>query len=92
VEGAGILAKAVYSTLTGNYGGLQMPMVYSDNMVLQRDIPLNISGIADAGEKVTIEINGQKQTTKAAENGKWNTTLATPAATASDINSLRVRQ
>lgn len=76
VEGAGILAKTVYSTLTGNYGGLQMPMVYSDNMVLQRDIPLNISGIADAGGKVTIEINGQRQTTKAGENGKWSITLS----------------
>ena len=53
-----------------------MPMVYSDNMVLQRDIPLNISGIADSGEKVTLEINGQKQTTKAGENGKWSITLS----------------
>lgn len=75
VEGAGILAKTVCSALTGNYGGLQMPMVYSDNMVLQRDIPLNISGTANAGEKVTVGINGQKQTTQAGNNGKWTVTL-----------------
>lgn len=75
VEGAGILAKTACSALTGNYGGLQMSMVYSDNMVMQRDIPQNISGIADAGEKVTIEMNGQKQTVKAGENGNWTITL-----------------
>lgn len=75
IEGAGILAKTVYTTLTGNYGGLQMPQIYSDNMVLQRETSLKISGIANAGEKVTVEINGQKQTTNAGENGKWNVTL-----------------
>ena len=36
-EGAAILAKTVYSALTGDYGGLQMPDIYSDGMVLQRN-------------------------------------------------------
>ena len=29
-EGAGIIARTVYRALTGNYGGLQMPVIYSD--------------------------------------------------------------
>lgn len=74
-EGAGILAKTVYQALTGNYGGLQMPVTYSDNMVLQREKPLTISGTANAGEKVTVKIAGQKKETVTGANGKWSVTL-----------------
>ncbi len=74
-EGAGILAKTVYQALTGNYGGLQMPVTYSDNMVLQREKPLTISGTANAGEKVTVKIAGQKKETVTGANGNWSVTL-----------------
>src|SRR5699024_9543838 len=57
-EGAGIMARTVCQALTGDYGGLQMPMTYSDNMVLQRDKPLRIAGTGHAGEKVTVDIAG----------------------------------
>lgn len=75
-EGAGILAKTIYRELTGDYGGLQMPPVYSDHMILQRDKPLTVSGIANAGQKVTVRIAGQKRETRTAANGKWSVTLA----------------
>ena len=74
-EGAGILARTIYQELTGNYGGLQMPVTYSDNMVLQREKPLPVSGTANAGEKVTVQIAGQKKETVTASNGKWSVTL-----------------
>ena len=74
-EGAGILARTVYGALTGDYGGLQLPAIYSDRMVLQRDQPLPISGIANQGEKVTVTLAGQKKETVAGTNGKWTVTL-----------------
>lgn len=74
-EGAGILAKTIYGELTGNYGGLQMPVTYTDNMVLQREKPLPVSGTANAGEKVTVQIAGQKKEAITAANGKWSVTL-----------------
>lgn len=74
-EGAAILAKTVYSAITGDYGGLAMSPVYTDNMVLQRDEPLLIQGIADAGEKVTVAVNGVKALATAANDGKWHVTL-----------------
>ena len=74
-EGAGILAKTICQELTGNYGGLQMPVTYSDNMVLQREKPLPITGIANAGQKITVQIAGQKKETVTAPNGKWSVTL-----------------
>lgn len=51
-----MLARTVYSAILGNYGGLQMPITYSDNMVLQRNRALTIHGTANAGEKVTVNI------------------------------------
>lgn len=74
-EGAGILAKTICQELTGNYGGLQMPVTYSDNMVLQREKPLPITGIANAGQKITVQIAGQKKETVTPPNGKWSVTL-----------------
>ncbi len=74
-EGAGIIARSIFSTLTGKYGGLQLSPLYSDNMVLQRNMPLTIQGIADAGEKITVRIGSQKQVTSTLANGKWQVTL-----------------
>lgn len=74
-EGAGILAKTVCSAITGNFGGLQLSELYSDNMVLQRDAPLTIQGKANAGDKIVVKLAGQQATAKAADNGRWAVTL-----------------
>ena len=71
VEGAAILAKTVYEGITGDFGGLKLSGMYSDNMVLQHGEVLTIHGKADAGQKVTVAIAGQKKKTVAASNGKW---------------------
>lgn len=71
VEGAAILAKTVYEGITGDFGGLQMSDMYSDNMVLQHGQTLTIRGKANAGESVQVKIAGQKKKTVAASNGKW---------------------
>ena len=70
-EGAAILAKTVYEGITGDFGGLQMSDMYSDNMVLQRDRNLVIHGKANAGDKVTVKIAGRKKKTVTGSNGKW---------------------
>lgn len=74
-EGAGILAQTVYGALTGDYGGLGLPILYTDNMVLQRDRPLPIRGRADRGEQVTVRIAGQEKTAVAGADGRWEVTL-----------------
>lgn len=83
-EGAGILAKTVYSGITGDYGGLQMSQLYTDYMVLQRDMPLDIHGIANAGEKITVSISNQKATATANNQGKWSVVLK-PMNAATDL-------
>ena len=74
-EGAGILAHTVYSAITGDFGGLHLPQTFTDYMVLQRNRPLTIEGTANAGEKVTVCIDGQQHTATTGYNGKWSVTL-----------------
>lgn len=68
-EGATMLARTVYSAILGNYGGLQMPITYSDNMVLQRNRALTIHGTANAGEKVTVNITRPDAAKGKVQNG-----------------------
>lgn len=68
-EGATMLARTVYSAISGNYGGLQMPITYSDNMVLQRGRALTIHGTANAGEKVTVNITRPDAAKGKVQNG-----------------------
>ncbi len=88
-EGAGIIAQQVYEAITGDFGGLQMPGFYSDNMVLQRDIPLTISGKANAGDQISVLLRKtekrkakeiQTQQTTAGKDGRWSVTLNPMAA------------
>ncbi|MBE6337125.1 MAG: hypothetical protein E7066_10725 [Lentimicrobiaceae bacterium] len=46
-EGAKLIAQRVYSAITGDFGGLSVPRIYSDNMVIQRDKPFVIKGLAN---------------------------------------------
>lgn len=72
VEGARMLAEIVYANITGNHGGLKVPATYSDNMVLQRDQPICISGTANKGANIKVKFAGMKAKTKASANGEWS--------------------
>lgn len=88
-EGAGLIARAVYSAITGDYGGLQLPDIYSDNMVLQRNIPLTLQGRADAGKTVEVCIGAQRHLAKTGQDGKWQV-LLTPLDTG-QVYTLTIR-
>lgn len=79
VEGATILAKTAASAITGNYGGLKLPEVYGNGMVLQRYKPLKINGTADTGSKIELSLTNGKSTVKGNaitdNTGKWSVTL-----------------
>lgn len=86
-EGARILATTVRQNITGNFGGIHMSPLYTDNMVLQRDRQLTIEGIANAGDKVTVALSAQGAKGKnlslkaiAGANGKWQTAMPAHAA------------
>ena len=54
---------------------VKLPSVFSDHMVLQRDMAVPIWGTAAPGEKVTVKFRDQEQTTTAGTNGQWQVKL-----------------
>ena len=49
--------------------------VFSDDMVIQRDMPVSVWGSAAAGETVEILLDGIHVQAHAAKNGQWKTVL-----------------
>ena len=80
-EGATILAETVYKAMTGNYGGLSLPAIYTDHMVIQRDKPFTLRGTANAGHKITATLGKEKLRTTAAPDGSWMLTFKAREAT-----------
>lgn len=74
-EGAAIIASTVYSALTGNFGGLQLPLIYGDNMVFQRNRPVVLKGQANAGQKISVVLGSQKGEAVTGKDGRWIITL-----------------
>lgn len=54
---------------------VSLPHFFSDNMVLQRDMPIHIWGKADKKETVTVSFNGTSITAKADQHGRWQVEL-----------------
>ncbi|MCF3109376.1 GDSL-type esterase/lipase family protein [Niabella sp. CC-SYL272] len=70
-SGAAMIAKTVYQHLTGNFGGLQLPPLFTQNMILQRDEPIRIWGLANAGTPVSIKFMHMRRCVAAGYDGKW---------------------
>ena len=88
-RGAEVLAKVAYAGITGRYGGLQLPPVFADNMVLQRGMPFYMKGKADAGETVVVRLGGKELASGVTDaRGVWNVRI--PALTAVDSTTLTV--
>jgi sialate O-acetylesterase len=54
---------------------LKLASLFTDHMVLQRDMPVPVWGTADPGSTLTVEFAGQKKTATADDTGKWEVTL-----------------
>ena len=62
------------------YGQLELSKLFTDHMVIQRDHPINIWGMANAGSSVQISVGGSTQSAKADLEGNWLITFpASPA-------------
>ncbi|MBN1185381.1 MAG: 9-O-acetylesterase [Bacteroidales bacterium] len=55
--------------------GLNLPRIFADNMVLQRNVPCKVWGWANPLEKVILNIDGESTYTYADINGNWNACL-----------------
>ena len=68
-----LLAALLLAPLAGLQAA-QLHGLFTHNMVLQRDKPLAIYGTGAEGEKVTVELNGQKAAATVAD-GQWKAVL-----------------
>lgn len=62
------------------HADLRLNSVFSDNMVIQRSKAVKIWGWAEAGEKITVSFDGQTQSAKTDQAGKWSVSLASMKA------------
>jgi sialate O-acetylesterase len=74
-EGALIIAETVKSEITGNFGGLSLPAIFTDHMVIQRRRAVKIWGIANAGQPVVVNFADNFQKTTAGQDGRWHVLL-----------------
>jgi len=54
--------------------------MFSNNMVLQRSMPVPIWGKASSGEQITVTLNGKSKTVTTPSNGAWKVVLDSMAA------------
>lgn len=59
---------------------VQLPLLFSDGMVLQRDKPISVWGWADANEAIEVNFNKQIVKTNADISGKWTIFLKPESA------------
>lgn len=62
--------------LAGGAQAVELPRIFADGMVLQRDQPLPVWGRAAPGARVHIDFAGRQVTVKTAADGNWRAELA----------------
>ena len=62
------------------YAEVRLPKIFTDNMVLQREMPIAVWGWAGAKKEVTVTLAGQSVVAKANGQGKWRVDLPAMSA------------
>ena len=71
---------------------LHLSAIFNDHMILQRDKPVKIWGIAKPGESVLVSIGQIFRSTPAGENGYWLVTLPAFAAGGPYVLSVKTKK
>ena len=66
-----IIVAALCASASAAYADVTMSQMFSDNMVLQRNMKVPVWGQAKPGEKVTVAIAGKQAVAKANAKGEW---------------------
>lgn len=70
-----ILAIIALVALHAASAEVRMPRFFSDNMVLQRELPIRLWGTASKGERITVSFGGSSAVVRADRSGRWQATL-----------------
>lgn len=83
------LPLALASLTATAVADVKLPAVFTDHMVLQRDLPVPVWGWADPNEQVTVSFRDQSKTTTADAGGNWSVKL--DAVSVGDPGTLTVK-
>ena len=61
--------------ITGLFAEIKMSKIFSDNMLIQQNQPVEIWGRADANSKIKVLAGGVQAECKADSDGKWRIQL-----------------
>ena len=62
---------SVFAFCAALFAEVKPSPLFSDHMVLQRDMPVPVWGTASPGELVKVTLNGHSLSTRADADGKW---------------------
>ena len=74
-----VAALSLSASLTAS-AQVTLPRVFSDHMIVQRDVPVHVWGMAGAGQGVMVGFRGETRSTVAAATGRWSVYLKPGAA------------
>ena len=79
---AGIFAFLLFSlgSCATAFAQVTLPRILSSHMVVERDLPVHVWGLAPAGEQVSVTFRGETRSTTAGPLGRWSVYLAPGAA------------
>lgn len=77
-----LTVAALFVSASVSFSEIKMPRIFGDHMMVQREEPVNVWGMADAGAKVEVDFAGQKVSTKAGADGRWYARLKPMKASA----------
>jgi sialate O-acetylesterase len=84
-----LLCAAAILTALPATAEVRLPKIFTDNMMLQRDLPVRVWGWADPGETVSVTLVGTTAATQADSKGQWS--LEVPAIKAGENLDLTVK-
>ncbi|MCY3011962.1 MAG: sialate O-acetylesterase [Planctomycetota bacterium] len=79
----------LFAGTKGVLGGITMPAIFSDHMVLQCNMETPVWGWAEPGEAVTVSIDQQSKQATANADGKWMVRLEPMASGAATTLTIR---
>ena len=75
-----LFVAMVMGAATAASSQVTLPKVLASHMVVQRDLPVHVWGMASAGEAVSTSFRGETATTTASKLGRWSLYLKPGAA------------
>ena len=63
------------ATISNAYGQIKPAQIFTDHMVLQRDMEIPVWGFAKPGDVISVQIESHKTTTTTDSNGRWKCKL-----------------